>query len=442
MQLDLKLPMRRDGRQPRTFRTDRNGLIEDFGDVTFVYGYWDRHFGCWIHDRPAGTVMECIPDWVFLDGTGQGRSPEAQVSRKYPVRAKAHLNNAADLAFFAYFQAVPHAFRRLVSSLGVHQWLALDGVRQDSEFGEFVDILQAQGQINFLHVCFALSRAVDQTRQARTALIRTMRTDRRVDYLNNLNQGDSDSVHRSWTKQRLRLLYKLTKPLMTAEDITKFLALTSDDQVLGYASHAKQISLVGLELFEILKQLRPDGARLPNVIAALSASDEPEYLCDLIQYAAAELKPESMRRAFELLGNIETEEDVFLWRMDIEEALEFEALRSKSFPAPPFAGDSRLAPLTSGDELEHEARHMRNCLRSRALDVINGRSYFFHWKGKEEATVELSRDSTDIWGLTEALGRGNRPLSYCTREAIENHVLQYLEPVDHALDSVEIPKVS
>lgn len=442
MQLDLKLSFRRkNDRRPPTFHTDRNGLTENYGDVTFIYGYWDRHFGCWIQDRLRGTIVECVPDWIFLDGTGQGRNPKALKTGKYPVRAAAQIASASDLAFFAYFQAVPHSLRRLVSSLGLHQWGALDGMRQNPSFGEFVDGLQACGQVNYLHACFALGRVIDQPRAVRKACGQSILATRRVAFLNQLNASIGFPESLSWTRQRLNVLYRLAKPLATIEELQRFLTVTSDAELLRYASHARQVSLPALEAFATINRLRPPGMPLPNVIAALSASDA-EYMSDLLEYAFTEMGATALRRVFGMLGRLANEEDVFLWRLEIEEELEFTSLRSKPFPSPPIAGDDRLVPLTSGAALEQESRHMRNCLRSRTLNVLNGRSYYFHWSDREEATVEVSLHPEQGWGLTEALGRGNRPLSYRTREEIEDRVLQFLEPGSAKMDFEESPKVS
>ena len=428
MQLNLELPLRESApRVRRFFRSDKNGLIEDFGDVAFIYGFWDRHFGCWIEDRVAACVVECVPDWEFLNAAGQGQSPKAAANPKRISRPRPLLSTEADVAFFAFFQSVPHHLRRLVHPLGPHQWLALDLINREPEFATFVDGLQAHDQMNFLHACFGLANIVDLRRNIRHSFGNQLRHMSRVALLNRLS-GQSDAAGVPWSEGRLRLLYKLTAPLTTSDDICVFLKLTEDEDLLHYASHAKAVSLYGLEAFSILWRHRPFGRRIANFVHAFSQFEDGEYLRDLLQHALAVLSEKGRKRLYSRLSSIACDEDLYLWRYEIEEELDFDMLRAQEFPAPPVPLDRPFAPITNGDDLEREARHMRNCLRSRVLDAVEGQSYFFHWKGQEEATVEVSRTEDGSWSLAEALGRGNRPLSYATRETIENLINGRLDP--------------
>lgn len=427
MQLNLELPLRESApRVKRIFRSDRNGLIEDFGDVAFIYGYWDRHFGCWIEDRVNACVVECVPDWEFLNAAGQGQSPKATAQHKR-TRPRPILNTDADVAFFAFFQSVPHHLRRLVHSLGPHQWLALDLINRELEFATFVDGLQAHNQINFLHACFGLANTVDLRRTVRQTFGDQLRHTSRVAFLNRLSD-QSNAPGTPWSEGRLRILYKLKSPLVTSNDVTVFLNLLEDKDLLQYASHATSISLLGLEAFATLWHGRPEGKRIANLVEAFSHFEDGEYLRDLLEHALTVLSAKGRKRLYDRLSSINCDDDIYLWRAEIEEELDFDMLRAQEFPDPPVPLEGPLAALTNGDELEQEARRMRNCLRSRVFDAVEGQSYFFHWKGQEEATVEVSRTGSGGWGLAEALGRGNRPLSYATREAIENCVNSQLDP--------------
>ena len=348
-------------------------------------------------------------------------------SGRFPIRSKARLSTDADLAFFAYFQSVPQQLRRLVGPLGVYQWLTLDFIRHDADFAAFVDGLQANRQSNLLHLCFSLSRAVDQGRAARRACAAIVKAEKRVKLLNHLTATSRFCFNDPWDERRLRLLYKLNAPLITFDEIERFLRLTSLREIQDYAAHAKRLSLEGLELFDALVRIRPVKARLPNVLDAFSSIDDARGLLELVKDAARELKPKSLARIFDFLRRISTEDDVFSWMVDVIDELDFNTYGSRRFPDPPLLPDEFIAPLDSFDALVREARHMRNCLSTKAKEVVEGQTYFYHWRGPEEATLELTQHDNGHWGLTEALGRRNRALSYQTREAIENHVIRKLE---------------
>ena len=57
-----------------SFAWTRNALIERYGEQTYVYGRWDRLFGCWQSDvrRSAKPFM---PLWPLLDRSGKQPRP-------------------------------------------------------------------------------------------------------------------------------------------------------------------------------------------------------------------------------------------------------------------------------------------------------------------------------------------------------------------------------
>jgi len=88
------------------------------------------------------------------------------------------------------------------------------------------------------------------------------------------------------------------------------------------------------------------------------------------------------------------------------------------FPSPPFKGGDILEPLRTGLMLRREGRKMQHCVAGYAENVLNGKSYFFAWRGKIRATVQLNRSRERRWKLVEALGRENEPLPEREMQAI------------------------
>lgn len=432
MQLKLELPIEETIlRRGRTFQCEKSALIEDFGDIAFIYGHWDRYFGCWVNDRKTRAVQECVPDWVFLNETGQGGSPTRERSLKFPVQPRARLQTAADVAFFAYFQNVPHHIRSLVWSLSEHQWAALDCIYQDPASAEFIDLLLAQGQSNYLHACFALAHE-ESSRWERRKRAERIRSRPRCELLDDLTRKAGIDHYGSWTERRLRLLYKVDDPIISIEDITGFMRVTTEELVQDYASHTPTLSLAGLEVLQSLHHLGGNTGRLSNVLEILCRSHETEVIRALFEHARREAVPLSGQRISGLLRSIRRAEDVALLKFELEDQLGFSSLLTGPLPTPPFAGDDLIVPLASGKDLDSEGRNMRNCVAGDIADVAEGLIYYYHWRHVEAATVQVRR-TTEGWVFGDALGYRNRSLPDELRQGIIEHVQQRLAATGSAM---------
>lgn len=432
MQFDLELS-RQEEPDGRTFYADRNGLVEQVGQVVLTYGYWDRHFGCWIRDCITGEVREIVPNWTVLNASGHGQDPASMPERKDILRRAVGRTPSGDLAFFSFFQSIPYSLRRLVSSFAQFQWGVLDCLRSDAQFAEFVDTLQQNKQSNFLLAALLLGAPKKCPRTRRKNLAHRLRTKKRVECLNELSV--ENGLPAAWDSRRLKILYKLSEPLTSVHQVKTFLDIVSSPIVLTYAGHASTISLEGLKAFAALLRVFPSGFPVPNVIEAFSEFFDAEGITPLLDVVVSELPASMTTKVGQWLYGLRTEFDVFTWMAKIEEELYLHQVRSSQFPQPPLDSNQQLIALGTFDRLAHEARHMRNCVMSRALDVVKNEVYFYHWRGEEEATVELTRDDDGFWGLSEALGRNNAPISYATREAIERCVISRLEALNSAPSS-------
>ena len=98
------------------------------------------------------------------------------------------------------------------------------------------------------------------------------------------------------------------------------------------------------------------------------------------------------------------------------------ARESFPFPAPPWAGDERLRPVTTPRRLMEIAKAFDNCLLHfpdcSIGEVRTGAKYFYEWRGEEPALLEFTACPPLGWRLAEAKGPKNAPLSARSRAAI------------------------
>lgn len=99
-----------------------------------------------------------------------------------------------------------------------------------------------------------------------------------------------------------------------------------------------------------------------------------------------------------------------------------------SFPEPPFAGDTRLQPITTANDLLVTGRTFRNCLADRVmwfdsvLSVHSGRTYFYRWSGDQPAVLSFGRFGSLGWVPKEFCVEGNGSPSEDTRQQVEQVV--------------------
>lgn len=93
-------------------------------------------------------------------------------------------------------------------------------------------------------------------------------------------------------------------------------------------------------------------------------------------------------------------------------------------PAPPWQGDNRLHPVTTGPDLLQLGDRFNNCLgedklgEAEILGVLNGTKYLYEWTGGEMAAIELVRVADIGWYVSGAKGIKNAEISRATRRQI------------------------
>lgn len=103
------------------------------------------------------------------------------------------------------------------------------------------------------------------------------------------------------------------------------------------------------------------------------------------------------------------------------------------FPDPPFIGDPRLQPITTGRGLREIGKQLKNCLADRStwldavIDVQAGRSYFYRWVGDQPAILSFDRFASLGW-IPHQFEAGNNDVpSEITRFQVEQVLRQIAE---------------
>jgi hypothetical protein len=132
------------------FLWERDVLVEQYGGRRYLYGRWDRRFGCWIADDDE-PLRPCYPSWKLVDARGRlclgysgapdlwldaddrpGECSDFRVTYSdpfefstgcfgdYPVydTTMAELNDTAEDLFQRYVALIPFAIRQAAGAFG------------------------------------------------------------------------------------------------------------------------------------------------------------------------------------------------------------------------------------------------------------------------------------------------------------------------------------
>ena len=409
---DTKLPL-----GPRRYRFTRDALVVDYDDRKLLFGLWNRLHGFWRVDGTCGEVEETLPRrWRPLNEQGVwSLSPDAPNSRAgfVPGPGKSALRYEANAAFVAYFDGIPKRIRCLVGGLEDYQWLALDLIWQVPEFATFLDDEIHEKRIQYFFACCAFADVENMSRAERREFARSIIGTRRPEFLTRVSGINC-------TKSTVRTLYKLGKKTYASDSYRALLRAALEPAAAKVFAHAPQIKPAGVETWLEL----PEPARLPNLLGIIIA--EPDISEDLGEIARRIPKdmPAIWHRMGQSLSKLRAASEIAEWCERWEERV----LDEVNFPAAPFSGCKQLRPLSCGQEMRREAREMRNCLGDLIGAVLWGRAYFYHWGGRQPATVMLETSSESGWYVSRVLGPGNDMIGTKLVRRITQLVEQQLRP--------------
>ena len=389
------------------YRFTNQGLVEDITDRRRVYGDWNRLFGCWEVDLESNASRELVPDWPVLGDNGVWLPQEKSLRwmsdfRRY-ISRHPKWRYEANIAFAAYFSAIPTRIRSLVAPLGRYQWVALDLIWQEPNFARFLDDEIHRGNAQYLFACLALGNVVGLGRTDRRAFAEAMMGEKRHVFLGKL-------TGRACRLGVLRVLAKLgTEPFPPRyyEDLLCFMRIPRAAKLLF---HMRDIGPAQMKALDEL----PGDVLYPRLLTILDDERLVESFTCMLRGILLELSEKEWPRVVESLRHVRTLQDLQKWGSRWERRL----ARAAPLPPPPIPGDDRLRPLTTLHALRREALAMRNCLHTLEDEVLAGETYYYHWAGSEPATVMMEHVPGLGWVLAEALGADNEELGDVTLRKI------------------------
>lgn len=382
----------------------KDGVLNGFahGKNTIVAS-WRGPFG-FVRSVNGGPFNAFLPDFAFLDEEGQ---PElSRIWRGGGILKSAIEDN--ERAITAYYDTIPLPYRRLAGAFGFgqKQWIVLESARYVPGFARFLRReIDCFGTI-FITACWAAVDASEMTADERCQFNIRVMTEPRAPLLSELYNLLVD-------RSAVRLLRNFSDGPLTR---------TSFETLFQFASHTNvRSALSPLDQFD------------PKIVEFVSALPlwlaEPWFvrLCvdlnaqcfnvknlipDCVRNAAPDTRASLIRSLKD--SALDDGDDLYAFFQAWAEKI---SGRSR-FPEPPIGESEFLVPIASYKALKREALEMSNCVKDYDRQIQSGTTYFYQWTGEERATVQVSKATDGVWGITEALGKNNDELSEKTVVAI------------------------
>ncbi len=409
------------------YRFTKSAMVEDLGQARYIYGLWEKLFGCWKVDTRTNIAREIIPTWAPLNPNGVWRdhceiraTGVRGLSKVLPSRWRYEAN----AAFAGMFSGIPQRMRSVVGSLGRYQWLALDLIWQQPDFARFLDEEIFNNNQQFVFACFALSEGERLLRTERNDFARMLMRNKRTELLSAISGVDC-------SKATLRALNKLGDLPCHKGVYQAVIECMADGKTAKAFSHAKAIDPETVEALNAL----PREFLLPNVVWIFlnnllaagclgllmdnTLSLDIRILVGIFPGAPSDLRERALHSLTRVRNFVQFLDWSARWEKRFSEVVEF--------PTPPVCRRDPLVPLTSTKSMMDEALQMQNCLAALIPSVIDGNAYFCHWDGGERATVRLGLDPGAGWHFEKALGFDNEPLDNQT----ESYIRLFVEKLLH-----------
>lgn len=408
------------------YRLTRCALIESYLKRRFVYGRWDQEFTAWSTASGERLINSVVPSWPILtrDGGAALVAPcpdDDSTARNAPWTADSELacqsndglaglaaqriNELCPEAIAAknlYVALIPKATRAIAAQFGRFQWLVLEAIRLDRGFEPFIRTSLETDTASFVTSCWAAAGAWHLPSKERRQLNDAIMHEKRTTLLGRLLRE-----HVGSTFIRLVRKFPIDEPdLCTLQLLLKLNHDRPNSPGLNNAPHLSR--LIVRRMNEI-----PDWLAIPSVIEIIreTLQQNPELeILSIIPKFVMEAQESDRVRLRAILRNAKTDHDHYA-------ALErFRQRRARRipFPNPPYVGSNTLIPLDSASALLAEGRRMRHCVGNMVESVIAGSTYYYSWRGAEQATVEIGRFRSQLWSRMKAYGYRNAPVSLLT----------------------------
>jgi hypothetical protein len=408
--------------EPWLYRFEKGTLLEEIDSRRYVYGLWDKMFGCWEIDTESHASREFVPSWVPLNSRGIWRDHleiRFENAPKDGWLLSPKWRYEANAAFAGLFSSIPGRIRSVVAPLARYQWLALDMIWQVPEFVHFLDEEIFNGTQQYVFACLALSKANRLSRSKRRELAKAIMTSKRSQLLSQLSTVPC-------TKKTIRLLYKLgNRPCSpnTYQTLIEFACHDPCSKSLQHISHIEPhaLGLIGEFpkgfLTENLTRIifeAPDDCQMLSVIDDYEVGSGFRTTVDIFPEMSSRWK-ERISRSLRTVRNFDALPGWGeRWAQRLTEIIQF--------PSPPFTAIHHLIPLATPRAVRQEAKEMRNCVSRLIGSILTGHAYFYSWDGHEPATVLIEHTNDSGWQLSQAYGYNNDELSVETHDRIKHVV--------------------
>ena len=404
-----------------SFRTEPDGLVETLGDVSLVYGSWDRLFGCWKINQETGERREIMPRWPIFDERGQWLTtdkldlchlcelncdPWDELDYYFsdePLPSHPKWVREASAAFAGYVSSIPRVYRSLAVPFDCYQWLALDLMWQVKGFAEYVEQAHAIGNLNYIQLALCLMGDREDRRGARRAWGRRIISEPRHKVLSALSGQPC-------TRGTVRILNQLnwSVPKPNLDGLMDFITQPRLAKILSHLGGGSVAALI--QVSEV-----PHSFWTTNTLRLVLRDEACAEIIAGFEWSLVRSEENDWRRFAQSTRSVKNAAELERWAESQWER----HLEKLVFPDPTIPGNEFLVPLDSPKAMVREGRLMQNCLGSLIGDVLDGNGYYYHWVGDEPATVSVFRQEDGSWCVDEARGFGNADLSDATLTCIE-----------------------
>ena len=427
------------------FLWERDVLVEQYGARRYLYGRWDRRFGCWMTDCRA-PARSFYPPWALVNASGRlclGHSNEparrdddddewfdryaiytdpVELSTwcfgDYPAdgATTSEMHDSAEHLFQRYVDLIPLAIRRTAGAFGMWQWVILSMIWDEPAFADFLRTeLDVIGP-GFVAACLVINGA-DRLRPVE-----------RADLCRRIMFGKRDGLIPGFPatcspKTAVAAFGRFKPDALSIRTCRDLLGVLSDRSKAKIIARSRALTpgmvrllnrLPGWICTGNLSRLLVELEDVPSIGQAFAR------LAERVERDANELREPVQRSLRQVRNSDHLVAAIESWNERISHLADF--------PAPPFPSAGPLRPLSSARMMRSEARRMGNCIASYVPEVLSGHVYFYCWDATERGCIMLQRHARSAWRLGDCLGIGNAALTAPTQARIRAAVRAALRP--------------
>jgi len=377
----------------------------DYGLRTWYLQRWPFGLEAWLYKRLPHSLRRAIPFTALFDSRLNAILPLAYGEFE-PL-------DTSVSGMARWIQELPaHVKTPAFVALEQYQFLAIEACQHARGFEALIEQEYKTGSFNFLFVAWRLHSQLIQPPEYRKRFNRRLMRQKRAEILQFLMGSKISPLF-------LKLLPRLASNMIEEDSLYILLLACKKKKFAQAIANVECISNPGLNFaWEYL----PEWLYHPNILQCLmQLAESTPGLTTFLPPAIRKADKKDHNRILTSLKSARTihELEKRLHKLTQQFVLE------QKFPQPPFIGTKLLCPVQTGKALQSEAKYMHNCVAGYSASIMKGDHYFYHFTGKEEATVLLRSDNLGSWSVAEHLGIKNSKLSVSTLLDIYHELAQF-----------------